>query len=467
MYFAKFETESEEFVQGIASIRIKKWSIITVASNPWEEIARGLSRAAQIFRSSIACRFTVDERQHFQSLILVTVPVSYENRLREIFAQLTRIERMPEVSISYAQNREERDEWAGDIGKFQLCPSMGSFSVKGSKLAYNFRVSPFLNDLFVDACLGKYKLTYQINIRFLENHQESVRLARKNALALSGLSGATKNLIEWQEELSRNLGYSSGICEEYLAVDSQDYGVAISSIVADQFHKQFGSYGFSYPDFRFKDNSYKETLSLGIHSHDIEPLDPIDLCGAALFSKERDQLLAWQPSPHLIELFAAENKSQIVEISYKESQESNNLDLLELPNSYLGENPFAFVSYKRQDLKRIAPIINQLWSNGIYFWYDRNIPGGSEWDEIIEEKISKSRIILLFVSQEAINSKYVRREVKFADALDIPVLPILLEDVKLSHGMNMLLTQYQIIDTRNINFSNKLFQALNLLKVVN
>ena len=97
---------------------------------------------------------------------------------------------------------------------------------------------------------------------------------------------------------------------------------------------------------------------------------------------------------------------------------------------------------------------------GISIWYDRGIPGGAEWDAVIEERLLSCRCVLLFASTAAVDSKYVRREVKFADALDTPVLSVLLEDTTFRHGMQMLLTQYQMLDARSPDFDTRLRQSL-------
>jgi hypothetical protein len=71
--------------------------------------------------------------------------------------------------------------------------------------------------------------------------------------------------------------------------------------------------------------------------------------------------------------------------------------------------------------------------------------------------------VLLFASRAAIESKYVRREVKFADALDTPIVTVLLEEASLSYGLRMLLTQYQMIDARATDFPTQLARALSAL----
>jgi hypothetical protein len=68
--------------------------------------------------------------------------------------------------------------------------------------------------------------------------------------------------------------------------------------------------------------------------------------------------------------------------------------------------------------------------------------------------------VLLFISPSSISSKYVRREAKFADTLGKPIISVILEEANLSHGMRMLLTQYQMLNTAAADFEYQLFRAL-------
>jgi serine/threonine-protein kinase len=122
--------------------------------------------------------------------------------------------------------------------------------------------------------------------------------------------------------------------------------------------------------------------------------------------------------------------------------------------------PLIFVSYKREDLPRIGPILQHLDSGRHTLWIDKKIPGGVEWDSYIEETIKKSSLVLLFLSRTAVESKHVRREVKFADRLDKPILSVMLEPVDLGQGLEMLLTQFQMIDATRDDFYPLLTRSL-------
>jgi amino acid transporter len=121
---------------------------------------------------------------------------------------------------------------------------------------------------------------------------------------------------------------------------------------------------------------------------------------------------------------------------------------------------FIFVCYKRENMSQIKPILLSLCASGCEVWYDKGIPGALEWDAAIEERIKNCKLFLLFLSQPSVDSKYVRREIRFADFCDKPILSVKLEQVTLAHGLYMLLQQYQMLDATAGDFSSEIRRAL-------
>lgn len=133
---------------------------------------------------------------------------------------------------------------------------------------------------------------------------------------------------------------------------------------------------------------------------------------------------------------------------------------------YDGAEPFIFVSYKREDFPRIRPVLRRIRDSGYRLWYDKAIPGGAEWDALIEQKVKGCSMLLFFVSRGSVESKYCRREVKYVDQLGKPILSVKLEPVELVHGLEMLLTQYQMVDTANQDFSGEIERSLKYLRLL-
>ena len=97
------------------------------------------------------------------------------------------------------------------------------------------------------------------------------------------------------------------------------------------------------------------------------------------------------------------------------------------------------------------------------FWYDRGLYGGTEWDAVLEDRIRACSVLIAFVSPAAVASKYCRREIKFADTIDIPILGVMLEPTELRHGLAMLFQQYQTLSAGVADFPRQLVRAIGSL----
>ncbi len=114
---------------------------------------------------------------------------------------------------------------------------------------------------------------------------------------------------------------------------------------------------------------------------------------------------------------------------------------------YTGDGDFFFGCYLREDFERVLPFMHRITDLGYNLWYDKGIPAGAEWDAIIEARIKRCAGVVLFLTLGSIESKHIRREVKYADKEEKPIVTIKLDDVELAHGLDMLLTQYQVLDS--------------------
>ena len=137
------------------------------------------------------------------------------------------------------------------------------------------------------------------------------------------------------------------------------------------------------------------------------------------------------------------------------------------PKPSTAESGYIFISYKREDLPRIVPFMHRIVGWGFPIWYDRGIPGGAEWDSLIEEKVSHCKVLLVFLSEAAVDSKWVRREIKFADSENRPILGIRLDkNVELKHGLKVVMNQYQMIDASGADFSDELRKAMEYARLL-
>lgn len=71
-----------------------------------------------------------------------------------------------------------------------------------------------------------------------------------------------------------------------------------------------------------------------------------------------------------------------------------------------------FVSYKAEDRRRVAPLVQALESDGLRVWWDAQIAAGSEWREDIQEQLDAAGCVIVIWSRRSVgpNGRFVRDE---------------------------------------------------------
>ena len=91
-----------------------------------------------------------------------------------------------------------------------------------------------------------------------------------------------------------------------------------------------------------------------------------------------------------------------------------------------------FVSYARADRERVAPIVAALEARGLSVWWDSEIAGGQEFDELITRELDAAKAAVVVWTPTSVASRWVRGEARFAAdremltpiQLDRPSLPL-------------------------------------------
>lgn len=89
-----------------------------------------------------------------------------------------------------------------------------------------------------------------------------------------------------------------------------------------------------------------------------------------------------------------------------------------------------FLSYASKDLERIQPIVSALERKGWSVWWDRKIPPGRTFDDVIEEAIDQSSCMIVVWSKDSVISKWVRTEAGEGDRRG-NLIPILIDNVEI------------------------------------
>jgi hypothetical protein len=88
-----------------------------------------------------------------------------------------------------------------------------------------------------------------------------------------------------------------------------------------------------------------------------------------------------------------------------------------------------FVSYASEDKERIEPIAKALENQGWSVWWDRFIPVGRTWDDVIEEQLETAKCMLVIWSENSVCSHWVRSEASEGFERNM-LVPVFIDEVK-------------------------------------
>lgn len=106
----------------------------------------------------------------------------------------------------------------------------------------------------------------------------------------------------------------------------------------------------------------------------------------------------------------------------------------------------AFISYAHSDAGMVYPHLDAFEKSGLRFWYDKGIAIGSDWNEELERRLSSAGIVIAFISERSVQSRYCRREIKYADIIGKPIAPIRLDNAALEGALSFILSDLQQFD---------------------
>jgi hypothetical protein len=87
-----------------------------------------------------------------------------------------------------------------------------------------------------------------------------------------------------------------------------------------------------------------------------------------------------------------------------------------------------FLSYAREDKERARQLAQALQDEGLSVWWDRDIPAGKTFDDVIQEEINTTHCIVVLWSKDSVKSRWVRTEAAEGADRDI-LVPVLIDKV--------------------------------------
>lgn len=96
-----------------------------------------------------------------------------------------------------------------------------------------------------------------------------------------------------------------------------------------------------------------------------------------------------------------------------------------------------FISYAREDSARVEALAHALESQGWSIWWDRSIPAGRNYREVISEALENARCVVVAWSKVSIKSRWVIEEAQDGVERDI-LVPVFLDEVRPPLGFREL-----------------------------
>lgn len=107
--------------------------------------------------------------------------------------------------------------------------------------------------------------------------------------------------------------------------------------------------------------------------------------------------------------------------------------------AYTGNEPYLFVSYSHRDTSDVARVTNKLSEKKYRIWYDESCENGNDFRSELRERIEKCEAVLLFVSENSMNSPYCGMEIIVARENKKRLYPVYLDTESVPPAFEILL----------------------------
>jgi|ERR1700722_3545991 TIR domain len=109
-----------------------------------------------------------------------------------------------------------------------------------------------------------------------------------------------------------------------------------------------------------------------------------------------------------------------------------------------------FISYSQSDRDKVAQFVQALQMVNITGWLDAtDIAAGDDISSAVRNALSGASAVLVFLSNNALSSRWVQFEIGAAEALEKRIIPVILSGTEPREGLPDILKDRRFIDARN------------------
>ena len=126
-----------------------------------------------------------------------------------------------------------------------------------------------------------------------------------------------------------------------------------------------------------------------------------------------------------------------------------------------------FISHSTKNKVTADAVCAILEANGVRCWIaPRDVTPGMEWGECIIEAIEQSRIMVLVFTAEANASSQIRREIERAVNRAVTIVPLRVEDVLPSRGLEYFIGNLHWLDALTPPLESHLTELAGTVKTL-
>ena len=127
----------------------------------------------------------------------------------------------------------------------------------------------------------------------------------------------------------------------------------------------------------------------------------------------------------------------------------------------MAQSAEVFVSYSRDDAGRVLEVAGKLRAAGVSLWIDQGgIDAASQWSEQIVNALEGAKVLLLMVTESAVHSHNVAKEVVLVSERKGHILPVFLEPTVIPPALKYQLAGIQHVEYFAGNSSDASFNAI-------